>query len=309
MRNRAARTLQTRVLEQVRVQGLWSPGQTVAIGVSGGVDSIVLMHLLQRTQRAHGGQLVVVSINHGLRAESASEVEMVRAQCEVLGLPFESRDLRIEKGSNLAERARLARRTALESLGTDRVATAHHRDDQAETVLYHLLRGSGMQGLKGMSARSGVWVRPLLRESKQVLMAWANQEGLQWMDDPSNPASQRGELRRLMPALDAVHGGAAGALARSARLLAREDAFLSRLADEAWERSVTDQGLDRRRLAEAPEAVQLRLLRRLVDDPSVRADPLEAVVAGALEGNGRLDLGGGMVLRCQDGHLTVERPQ
>ena len=156
MRSRAARTLQTRVLEQVRVQGRWSPGQTVAVGVSGGGDSIVLMHLLQRTQRAHGGQLVVMSINHGLREESASEVEMVRAQCEVLGLPFESRDLRIEKGSNLAERSRLARRTALESLGTDRVATAHHRDDQAETVLYHLLR-FGMQGLKGMSACSGVY--------------------------------------------------------------------------------------------------------------------------------------------------------
>jgi len=307
MSDRAVRTLQARVLEHIRVQHLWEPGQTVAIGVSGGVDSVVLMHLLHRTQKAHGGELVVMSINHALRPEAAEEVDLVASQCRLIGLRFESCVLDLDRGANLAERARLARRAALTSLGTDRVATAHHQDDQAETVLYHLLRGSGMQGLKGMTARSGVWVRPLIREPKAVLLGWAKQEGLQWTEDPSNPDSQRGELRRIMPRLDAVHGGSAGALARSARLLAREDELLSRLSDEAWERVSADGGLQRARLAQEPEALQLRLLRRLVGDKRVRADQLEAVVAGALMRSGKLDLGGGVTLHCDDGLLHVER--
>ena len=306
MRSRSARTLQARVLEHIRVQRLWNEGQTVAVGVSGGVDSMVLMHLLARTQRAHGGKLVVMSINHGLRPEAGQEVELVANQSRMLGLAFESCVLDLEGEANLAERARLARRAALESLGTDRVATAHHQDDQAETVLFHLLRGSGMHGLKGMTARSGPWVRPLLREPKAVLMAWAEKEDIHWMDDPSNPQSQRGELRRLMPLLDTIHGGATGALARSARLLAREDELLGHLADAAWERVACERGLRRSLLAQEPEALQLRLLRRLVAHTSVRADQLESVTAGALEGAGRLDLGGGLALRCADGILFVE---
>lgn len=307
MSERASRTLKSRVLEHIRVQRLWEPGQSIVIGVSGGVDSMALMHLLHRTQGAHGGVLVVMSIDHGLRPESADEVDFVARQCRQLGLDFESRVLEIEAGSNLAERARMARREALEAVGTDRIATAHHQDDQAETVLYHLLRGSGMQGLKGMAAQSERWVRPLLREPKAILQAWATAEAIPWKDDPSNPTSQRGALREVLPLLDVIHGGTSGALARSARLLAREDALLSTLAEEAWLRVESGGGLHRKRLSGEPEAIQLRLLRRLIGERSLRADPLEHVVAGALMYTGQLDLGGGMRLKCEDGILRLER--
>jgi tRNA(Ile)-lysidine synthase len=307
MGDSGARTLQARVLEHIRVQGLWTPSETVAVGVSGGVDSMVLLHLLHRTQRAHGGDLVVMSINHGLREASVQEVAMVEAQCLSLGLCFETCTLELKPGANLAERARDARRSALQSLGTDKIATAHHQDDQAETVLYHLLRGSGMQGLKGMTAQAGRWVRPLLREPKSVLKAWAELEDVQWMEDPSNPESQRGAIRRILPQLDELHGGAGRALARSARLLAREDALLSELTAQAWARVSRDEGLDRGLLAAEPEALQLRLLRKLISDPGVRAEQLEAVVAGALIRPGRLDLGGGLSLICVDGCLRLAR--
>lgn len=233
---------------------------------------------------------------------------MVEAECVQLDLRFETCTLDLSPGANLAERAREARRSALESLGTDRVATAHHQDDQAETVLHHLLRGSGMQGLKGMTARAGGWVRPLLREPKSVLKDWAVAEGIQWMEDPSNPVSQRGSIRRILPRLDELHGGASRALARSARLLAREDALLSELTAQAWSRVSRDGGLDRGLLALEPEALQLRLLRKLISDRRVRADQLEAVVAGALSRSGRLDIGGGLSLVCVDGCLRVDRP-
>jgi tRNA(Ile)-lysidine synthase len=199
-----ARNLQPRVLESIRRCALWSPGDTVAVAVSGGVDSLVLLHLLHRTVSAHGGTLTVLSADHGLRKESAAEVEGVRAVAQSLDIPFVGVRLNIEPGPNLAERARDARKEALLGLGTDRIATGHHEDDQAETVLYHLLRGSGMRGLRGMQPRDGQWVRPLLFESRAVIQTWAEADGLSWVEDPSNPHSQRGQLRRLMPLLDEV---------------------------------------------------------------------------------------------------------
>jgi tRNA(Ile)-lysidine synthase len=304
----AHRTLQRRVLEHIQTEQLWAPGQTVAVAVSGGVDSTVLLHLLHRTQGAHRGRLSVMSIDHGIRPASAGEAEEVRAQCAVLGLSCAVVSLGLEAGPNLAERARDARRDALRSLGTDRIATGHHEDDQAETVLFHLLRGSGMRGLRGMSARTGPWVRPLLREPRRVLVSWATAEGLNWVEDPSNQASQRGRIRGLMPSLDALHGGSRRALARSARLLAREDAFLTELEDAAWAAAVAGEGLSRQGLSALHPALQLRLLRRLVGVAGVRADPLESVVRGALLHAGTLDLGQGITLVCADGVLKVQRP-
>jgi tRNA(Ile)-lysidine synthase len=301
------RTLQRRVLDAIQRSRLWAPGETVAVAVSGGLDSTVLLHLLHRTQGAHRGALVVCSIDHGLRPESANEVEGVRQQAGELGLPFQAMRLSLEPGPNLAERARDARRVALESSGADFIATGHHEDDQAETVLFHLLRGSGMRGLRGMQIKNGSWVRPLLFESRETLHSWAMQQALTWVEDPSNAASQRGNLREIMPRLGEIHGGAGRALSRSARLLAREDEWLTSLADAAWESLHSERGLDRHGLALLHPALQLRLLRRLVPDGSVRAEPLESVVDGALSGSGTLDLGRGITLVCSSGHLRVEK--
>jgi tRNA(Ile)-lysidine synthase len=245
-------------------------------------------------------------VNHGLRDESPEEVEAVGVVAAELQLPFHAVDLQLEAGPNLAERARNARKAALSGVGADVVATGHHQDDQAETVLYHMLRGSGMTGLRGMQPRSGAWVRPLLFESRETILKWATLNGLTWVEDPSNSASQRGSLRRLMPQLDAVQGGAGRALARSARLLAREDHWLSELTEQAWQRLHESGGLNRRALADLHPALQLRLLRRLVGDRSVRAEPLESVVAGALEHQGSIDLGRGLTIVCTDGWLRVE---
>jgi tRNA(Ile)-lysidine synthase len=300
------RTLQRRVLETIQRYRLWNPGDTVCVAVSGGVDSTVLLHLLHRTRGAHGGELAVCSINHGLRSESVDEVASVGVVARELGVPFHAVELDLKPGANLAERAREARRLALTGVGADVVATGHHQDDQAETVLYHMLRGSGMTGLSGMQPRSGSWVRPLLFEPRTTLLQWAIAQDLAWVEDPSNPASQRGSLRRLMPQLDSVQGGSGRALARSARLLAREDHWLSELAEQAWQELYDAEGLNRKALAELHPALQLRLLRRLVGDRSVRAEPLESIVTGALEQQGSIDLGRGLTIVCIDGRLRVE---
>ena len=302
-----ARTLPRRVLEHIRTGGLWSPGQSVALSVSGGADSMVLLHLLHQTQPAHGGKLSVVTMDHGLRSASRDEVRSVAAICETLSLPCEVFTLGLQPGPGLAERAREARRGVLLNMGVDRIATGHHQGDQAETVLYHLLRGSGSRGLRGMQPQNQVWVKPLLRESKAVLIEWAQMESIDWFDDPSNASSQRGRIRALMPSLDTIQGGAGRALARSARLLAREDGFFSEHVEAIWSDLVVENALDLDGLDRLHPAVQLRVLRKFIGDGRIRAEPLESIVDGALREAGRLDLGYGIRLFSDGICLRVEK--
>ena len=303
----AARTLPRRVLDHIRSSRLWLPGQSIIVSVSGGVDSMVLLHVLHRTQGAHGGNLRVVTMDHGLRSDSEDEVQAVAAASEGLGLPCDVVKLSLETGPNLAERARDARRAVLKGFDADCIATGHHEGDQAETVLYNLLRGSGSRGLRGMQPKNQSWVRPLLRESKLVIEAWARMESIVWFEDPSNPTSQRGRIRELMPELDKIQGGAGRAMARSARLLAREDGYFSDYLDECWLDLTVDNCLVWAKFDVLHPAIQLRALRRLIADGRVRAEPLEAIMDGALREQGQLDLGYGLRFASDGIQLWVER--
>jgi len=278
--------------------------------VSGGLDSTVLLELLVRTAGAHGGALEVMSIDHGLRPEAVAEVARVARLAAAQGLPFHGVRLGLEPGPNLASRARDARRAALLAVGTDRICTGHHQDDQAETVLQHLLRGAGTAGLRGMRPSDGPWCRPLLDEPRAVLRAFAEAEDLGWSEDPSNTHSQRGQLRALVSQLDAVHGGANAALARGARILAREDALLGALTDAAEERCSVDGGLCSERLGREHEAVVLRLLRRLtVDVPGgPRADQLELLLGAAHREGATIQLGAGWSLALSKGIWRCQGP-
>lgn len=306
-----ARTLPARVLEHIRAQRLWGEGARVLLAVSGGVDSTVLLHLMYRLRAGHRGQLEVCSVDHGLRPEAIAELASVGRQAAELGLPFHPVHLSLEPGPNLAARARDARRAALGAVGLDRICTAHHRDDQAETVLLHLLRGAGAQGLAGMRALDAPWCRPLLLEPRPVLEAWARLEGLSWSEDPSNPGSTRGRLRALMPELDALRGGgAAEALARSARLLSREDSLLDELTNIEWIRIHTDEGLDWAEWSALHDALRLRLLRRLCAPcpGEVRAQQLEAALSWRPQGGGRLPLPSGWSLLYRGGRIRLSAP-
>lgn len=220
--------------------------QALALAVSGGPDSLALMLLARRWADAQPRKprLFVYSLDHGLRPEAAGEVAMVLAEAERLGMT--GRGLvwsgpRPETG--VQEAARLARYrligAAMGGDGVEILTTAHHRADQAETILMRLAHGSGLEGLKGMSGFAqveGVRVfRPLLEVEPQALAALVAEAGLVAAQDPGNHdiAYERVRWRRLLPAL-AEEGLDGAALSRFAARMAEADLALSQVADAAF---------------------------------------------------------------------------
>ncbi|MBL0180421.1 MAG: tRNA lysidine(34) synthetase TilS [Gemmatimonadetes bacterium] len=172
-----------------RLMALTEDGDRCLVAVSGGPDSMALLDLLHRGTALHRRILLVGHVDHGIADESTAVAQMVARAANALGLPCLTTTLHLGAGTT-ETKARLARRTALRALATDAGATvivlAHHADDQAETVLLRLLRGSGPAGLAGMAPRNGPWVRPLLDLPRERLAAHVVAEGIVAWQDPAN---------------------------------------------------------------------------------------------------------------------------
>lgn len=210
-----------------RVLAGLGPSGDCWIAYSGGLDSTVLLHAAARVRDLLPGTLRAIHIDHGLQADALLWSEQCRGQCDVLGLPLEVRrlNLRPMPGASLEALAREGRYHAFESLLApgDLVLTAHHLDDQAETLLLALLRGSGVHGLAGMplvaALGQGRLVRPFLEVPRATLEQHGRGAGLTWIDDPSNEAVRmdRNYLRhRVVPLLRARWPAVSLTLARSA---------------------------------------------------------------------------------------------
>ena len=283
----------------------WKAAPAIVLAVSGGPDSIALMWLVARWRRAmaRGPRLIAVTVDHGLRSEAAREARDVKRLAKELDLPH--RTLRwsgVKPKTGLPAAARAARYRLLAKAaradGATHILTAHTRDDQAETLLMRMLRGSGIAGLAAMareSEREGVRLaRPLLDISKSQLVATLKRAKIAYADDPTNrdPAYTRPRLRALMPVL-AEEGGDSRNLARLASRLARANAALEVLADGAERylalRDRNDAsrfGFDAGAFAGLAEEIRLRLLKRAIDrvghEGPVELGKLEALL-GALD--------------------------
>jgi tRNA(Ile)-lysidine synthase len=281
----------------------WKAAPAIVLAVSGGPDSIALMWLAARWRRAlaRGPRLVAVTVDHGLRVEAAREARDVKRLAHALEIPH--RTLRwtgAKPKTGLPAAARAARYNLLAQAartnGATHILTAHTRDDQAETLLMRMLRGSGIAGLAAMarvSEREGLWLaRPLLDISKAQLVATLNKAKIGFADDPTNRDVNftRPRLRALMPAL-AEEGGDSKNLARLAARLARANAALEVLADGAERYLALSTGTDAARFgfdavafAGLTEEIRLRLLKRAIDrvghEGQAELGKLEALLAG-----------------------------
>src|SRR5712664_2328709 len=228
-----------------RLFAAWKTAPAIVLAVSGGPDSIALMWLAARWRStlARGPRLIAVTVDHGLRAEAASEARGVKRLARTLDLTHRTMRWTGDKpktGLPAAARAALYRllAQAARASGATHILTAHTRDDQAETLLMRLLRGSGISGLAAMareSERDGVLLaRPFLHVSKSQLVATLKKAKIGFADDPTNRDTSftRPRLRAIMPVL-AAEGGDARNLARLASRLARANQAVEVLVDGA----------------------------------------------------------------------------
>jgi tRNA(Ile)-lysidine synthase len=242
-----ARPLADRVLRTIHRHGLVARGGRVAVALSGGPDSVALLHLLRELEPA--GELAVVGtahLNHGLRgADSDEDEQFCREMSAGLGLPLdvERADVRAlarERKRSIEDAARLARYAFLERaaarLAADVVAVGHSRDDQAETFLLRLFRGAGPRGLAGILPRAGRVVRPLLDVARAELRAYVAERGIEYREDATNADVRipRNRVRHeLIPYLQREFSpGIVDVLARAAAIAGDDEDRLQREAIE-----------------------------------------------------------------------------
>ncbi|RKG76356.1 tRNA lysidine(34) synthetase TilS, partial [Corallococcus terminator] len=248
--------------------------RSVLLAVSGGADSTALLVGTARVREALGLRVEVATFDHGLREEAAEEVATVAALSARLGLVCHVRSLALSPGAGMEARAREARYATLEVLREARnltaIATGHTLNDQAETLLMRLARGTALRGARGILAEAPSLIRPLLECSRDDVLAFLHAEGLAYVRDPMNadPSLFRTRVRTdALPALDRAAGFSTLAhLANFARLASEDEALLGRLADASWERlALPGGGLDVVGVGALEGPLRRRVLARLLE--------------------------------------------
>lgn len=300
-------------------------GETVLVAVSGGADSIALLTAALHELPRRGVSVGMVTVDHGLQPGSARRGRALAGRATAAGAQLvEVAHVRVDGDRNTEAGARQARRRVLEAAATRwqarAILLAHTRDDQAETVLLGLSRGSGARSLAGMAPVAGWYRRPLLSVPRVTVRAAAAQSWLPVWHDPHNADLRFSRVRArhtVLPLLERELGpGVGAALARSAEQLRDDAAALDEWADRATAAVVGPGGVDTAAAAELPSAIRTRVLRRFLIDRGVSAGDLarqHVVDVGRLvvawHGQEWVDLPGGFRASRRDGQVVLTAPR
>ena len=300
--------------------GLIRSGERVLVALSGGIDSVVLLHLLRFHSASLRLGLTAAHFDHRMRSSSLADADWVRGLCKVWNVPLE---LGVSDGPLRSEAdARRSRYAFLElaaaRAGADRIATAHHADDQAETVLFRVLRGTGLAALSGIPEQRGALVRPLLPFTRMQIRTYATRARLQYQEDPTNRDLRyaRNRIRHVvLPAMERAAPGFTRALLR----LSEE----AKADEDAW-REITRRALNDVVRAQDEHSVQLarsvllgyhrQIILRVIREAAGRLGnrPGRAGTQAALTfitsgGTGAVELAGGLRLERHFERLLIRR--
>jgi tRNA(Ile)-lysidine synthase len=314
--------LAERVAARLFAHGRARPGDRALVAVSGGLDSVVLLHLLRFAPEIPRLELVAAHFDHRMRPESADDARWVGELAREWGIPFET-DAAASPPRTEAE-ARRARYDWLAEVkarvGARWILTAHHADDQAETVLFRIARGAGTGGLRGIPLRRGALIRALLSAWREEIESYAAAHELAHRVDASNAELRfaRNLLRhQVIPGLAQAAPGARRALVRLARVAAREESAWRVLLSEVVDQVLVERTPERVTLARGallgwPEAVQARLLRRFARELGgvLGEAGTRSLIEFTREGaSGRShQLAGGLVLAREFDRIVLTRP-
>ncbi|MBE6819038.1 MAG: tRNA lysidine(34) synthetase TilS [Ruminococcaceae bacterium] len=284
-------------------------GDSVAVAVSGGKDSVALLHFLCSLREEFALNLTAVHIHHGIRAQSADRDEaFVRNLSEQFGVAYRCFHFDVpqqakQRGLSEETCGRLLRYEALESLGTDKIATAHTLSDSVETLLFHLARGSGVKGLCGIPAVRGNIIRPLIDCTSEEVLAYLEQHTLPHMQDESNECEDyaRNAIRRqIIPRLAEINGAFETNAAKTMAILREQNVYLEQQALEF----LKEHGNDAAAISALPQALKSEVLRKLCREqcgavPEYRhIQAIESVLGG-----GQVQINGGATVRVRKGKV------
>lgn len=219
------------------------PGDVIGVGCSGGSDSMALLSFLAQNQEKYDIEVVAIHVDHSIRENSSDDADFVRAKAREMGVRFykfriDAPKIAKDKGISLEWAAREGRYGVFDALLkkglVDKIALAHQKSDQAETILMHLFRGAGMSGAKGMEGvRDGVYIRPMLNTSKQEIYDWLSENRIDYVDDETNADNtyNRNFVRNvLMREVVKRWPSAVDAITSFAKSIAEDDEFINSMA-------------------------------------------------------------------------------
>lgn len=320
-----------KAFETIEKYQMIQSGDRVLAGVSGGADSVCLLMVLLELQKRMSFEIQVVHVEHGIRGqESLQDAEYVHKLCEQYQVPFlcVSRDIpqmARERKLSTEEAGRLARYAIFEEIGrtwaADHIAVAHNRNDQAETILWNLARGSGLDGAAGIRPVRGKIIRPLLECSREEIEAYLRQKGIAWREDCTNQELDytRNIIRnRILPEMtEKLNEKTADHLAVFGTEMRRTEEFLQRLVKAACEKMTEIQpGKVRIEIASFLQEdifLRERVIRTCLKEAGcslkdMRREHVERVVKLAeMQSGRRVELPGGWEARRSFEYLTVEK--
>ncbi len=296
--------------------------KSVAVGVSGGADSMCLLHLLSRLKDEYGIMLKAVHLNHGIRGQEALRDEnVVRDYCEKNGielLTFHKDIPYLAKQAGMGEEecGRVVRYECFKEASCDAVATAHTLSDSIETMIFNLLRGTGSKGLCGIPpVRLGNIIRPLIDCTREEIESYCEKHNIPYVTDSTNLTDdyKRNFIRhKIVPLFGEVNKNFTGNIASAMEILSSENNFIDEAAESLLSNAKCDKGYSAAILRDSHEAARKRAVAKLLSDKmskSTERRHIDLTDSLIVEGKGQIELSKDLYICCENDIITFQHPK
>ena len=303
--------IRKKIYNTIKSSALIDEGDRVLVGLSGGADSVCLTHALYSMRQELGIQLFAAHLNHGLRgAEAERDADEAKKFSETLGIKCvtetaDTRELRYAFFDRLAD-----------EMNIDKIATAHNKNDNAETIVMNFMRGASMSGLCGIPKRRGNIIRPLIDVTRAEIEEYCREEKLEYVTDSTNLADNytRNKVRHiLLPEMEKFNPNFIETITKNAGLIADDDAFIARTAEKEYAENVSGGSINIDALENLDISVKRRVIRKLISEIRSGRDLSSDYIADVLalaEKNitgSSINLPDGVIARVEYGRLITER--
>ena len=300
-------------------QSLLEKGDKVLVALSGGADSVALLHMLISLKEEYGLKIYAAHFNHGIRGEEADrdeafvtelcgrwDVPLYHEKADVPSIASKTGESTELCGRNL--RYRFLEKVA-RGLGGAKIATAHHRDDNAETVLWNLTRGAGIGGLSGIPVKRDNIIRPLLCVSREEIEEYCRENGLTYVTDSTNLSDDytRNKLRhQVMSVLRELNPSVGESIANTSSVMHEADEYFHQISEKELNNAKTEYGYDCGSLLRLEPIVLKYAVKKVLENAHAPVDFRHiALIIEAMRRNGAVNLGGGFTASCAQGILRI----